>query len=89
MITFDKPSKLNGSELIAELLAAGINVSGIPFDDGQGNLSLDIDESDAIKARSVVLKHKGTTIPPEPTVDQKLEMVGLTINDLKAALGIQ
>lgn len=88
MIIFNKPSKLNGTELVAELLAAGINVSGIPFDDGEGNLLLDIDESDESKARQVIAKHKGTTIPPEPTVDQKLEMVGLTINDLKAALGI-
>jgi hypothetical protein len=88
MIKFNKPTNLNGTELIAELNAAGIVVSEPPFDDGQGNLWLDIATSDEAIATAIVASHNGTTVAPEPTVAQKLESVGVSLDDLKAALGL-
>ena len=39
-------------------------------------------------AEDVVAAHNGTTIAPEPTIDEKLASVGLSISSLKSALGI-
>ena len=89
MIQFDKPTNLNGTELLAELNAAGIVVSEPPFDDGQGNLWLEIATSDEDKAAEIVAAHNGTTVAPEPTIEHKLRSVGLNLTDLKTALGIQ
>ena len=91
MIQFTKPTNLNGTELRKELNAAGITISDAPNSvavDGNGNLQLDIFEKDEAKAIAVVAAHNGTTIAPEPTVADKLASVGLTVADLKAALGL-
>jgi L-ascorbate metabolism protein UlaG (beta-lactamase superfamily) len=88
MITFVKPSNLNGTELLAELKLAGVDVVGLPIDDAQGNLLLDIKKADEVKAKAVVEIHNGTIIAPELTVADKLAQVGLSLDDLKAALGV-
>ncbi len=88
MITFTKPQNLNGKELLDELAAVGVVVEGLPIDDGAGNLILNIAAKDEAKAADVVAAHNGTTIALEPTVEQKLESVGLSLTDLKAALGL-
>lgn len=88
MIKFDKPENLNGTELLAELNAAGISITEIPMVDGDGKLWLDIADKDKAKATTIVTAHNGTTVAPEPTIVQKLESVGLNIEDLKAALGL-
>ena len=88
MKQFTKPANLNGTELLEELKTAGIEVNGFPVVDGNGDLFLDIADSDEAKAKTVVAKHNGTTEPKPLTIEQKLESVGLSINDLKAALGI-
>jgi len=84
MITFTKPQNLNGEELLDELLAVGVVVEGLPIDDGAGNLILNIASKDEVKAAAVVAAHNGTTVAPEPTVEQKLVALGLTTDDLKA-----
>jgi hypothetical protein len=89
MISFTKPENLNGTELRAELNAAGVQISDAPESvaiDENGNLVLDINADDEAKAISVVAAHDGTTVAPEPTVSDKLASVGLSIDDLKAAL---
>jgi len=88
MIQFNKPTNLNGAELLAELNAAGVVITEPPFDDAQGNIWLDIKETDKTKATQIVAAHNGTIIAPLPTVAQKLASVGLSIDDLKAALGV-
>jgi len=88
MIKFIKPTNLNGTELLNELNAAGVPITEPPFIDGNGDLYLDIPDAHAKKAETVVLAHDGTTIPLEPTIDDKLASVGLSLTDLKAALGI-
>ena len=90
MITFTKPANLNGKELVEQLNAAGIeiNTQTSPFDDGQGNLLLDIAAADEAKAKTIVAAHNGTIVSPEPTVADKLQSVGLSVADLKQALGL-
>jgi hypothetical protein len=91
MIQFDKPKNLNGAELLQELITAGINISedkSSMLDDGEGNLLLDISDADKSAAAAIVKNHNGTMIAPEQSLDDKLAIVGLTIADLKTALGL-
>ena len=89
MLRFDRPENLNGAELRNELRAAQIIVSDdINFlrDDGQGNLFIGISASYKDKAAAVVAAHNGTTVAPEPTIADKLASVGLSLDELKAAI---
>ena len=61
MIKFDKPQKLNGSELLDELNAGNVAISTPPLLDGNGDLWLDIAEKDKSKADAIVGLHQGTT----------------------------
>jgi S-adenosylmethionine:diacylglycerol 3-amino-3-carboxypropyl transferase len=91
MIKFDKPANLNGAELVNELATVGIVLdltTQAPLIDGNGDLWLDINSTDEAKARIIVAAHNGTTVAPEPTIEDKLASVGLSIDDLKTALGL-
>ena len=88
MIKFNKPQNINGTELLAELNAAGIKITEPPLIDGNGDFYLDVATKDKAKAEAIVDKHNGTTVAPELTVEQKLNSVGLNLGDLKAALGL-
>jgi hypothetical protein len=91
MLKFNKPINLNGAELIDELSTAGIilhKIKQAPVVDENGSLWLDIAKADEAKAASIVAAHNGTTVAPEPTVEQKLQSVGLNLDDLKSALGL-
>lgn len=91
MISFTRPTNLNGTELLAQLLDAGIKIvddRNSVQDDANGNLLLDISANQQAKAAEVVAAHNGTTIAPEPTIEDKLASVGLSLPDLKAALGL-
>ena len=86
MIKFNKPTNLNGEELLAELNSAGIEVNGYPMVDDNRDLWLDISSADSKKAEQIVSIHNGNVIPKEPTLEDKLASVGLSIAELKAAL---
>ena len=91
MIKFDKPENLNGAELLDELAAVEIVLdltTQAPLIDGNGDLWLDVKSADKAKAVLVVAAHNGTTIAPEPTVEQKLASVGINLINLKSALGL-
>jgi hypothetical protein len=88
MIKFNKPNNLNGKELLNELNVAGVTITESPFLDGNGELWLNIAEKDKAKATGIVAAHNGTTVAPEPTIQEKLESVGLSVADLKTALGL-
>jgi len=91
MISFPKPENLNGSELRQELLEAGVSISqGFKSvsAEADGRLYLDIMQQDEAKAAAVVAAHNGNTVAPEPTVADKLSSVGLSVADLKEALGL-
>ena len=86
MIKFNKPANLNGAELLDELKAIGVVVTGLPLIDENGDFWLDMKDADKTKATPIVAAHNGTTIAPEPTIAEKLASVGLSIDELKAAL---
>jgi hypothetical protein len=86
MIKFNKPTNLNGAELLAELKAGGVVVTGLPLIDENGEFWLDIKTTDTSKATPIVAAHNGTMVAPEPTIAEKLASVGLSIEELKAAL---
>jgi hypothetical protein len=91
MATFTLPKNLNGAELREELKAAAIEISDLSSAvsiDENGNLVLEIAAKDKTKAEAIVLAHNGTMVAPEPTIHQKLESVGLSIDELKVALGV-
>ena len=86
MIQFTKPTNLNGAELLAELNAAGVTIDKSPVIEGDGSFWLDVKKSDEAKAKPIVAAHNGTIVPAELSVADKLASVGLSIEDLKAAL---
>ena len=88
MIKFDKPTNLNGAELLNELNVAGILINNSPYIDGTGDFWLDILPTDETKAAAIVAAHNGTIVAPQLTVAEKLASVGLSIDDLKVALGL-
>lgn len=88
MIKFITPESLNGKQLIDELVAAGVTITEPPLLDGNRELWLDIKALDKDKATAVVNAHVGVDYVPTLTIEQKLASVGLSISDLKTALGI-
>jgi hypothetical protein len=84
MTNYSKPENLNGTELMAELSAVGIVVNRVR-DNGDNTITLETDDD---KAAAIVAAHNGTIVAPEPTIEDKLASVGLSLPDLKAALGL-
>ena len=91
MIEFRTPDTLNGEQLVEELRSVSIAIddanNGTVVIDGNGKLWLDVSAEDALKAQEVVKNHKAIA-KAELTIEQKLETVGLKIEDLKSALGL-
>ena len=86
---FTLPKKFNGETLRNELKAEDII---LPEDKKAITVSgeiliLDIDQKDATKVENILANHNGDDIFIEQTVADKLASVGLSIEDLKAALG--
>lgn len=92
MFSFNKPEKLNGRQLCDELETVGIVVNRFKNPSIKGDtpelIFLDIDEKNITKASEIVAKHIGEN-DPEPTVADKLASVGLSLTDLKSALGLE
>lgn len=84
MKLFPKPVNLNGAELIEELAEVGIIVETI-IDFADGNIGFQTNDKE--KAATIVATHNGTTVAPEPSIEDKLASVGLNLTDLKSALG--
>ena len=92
MLKFDKPQNLNGSQLLDELAIVGIvldKLTQAPLIDGNGDFWLDVKPADETKAAAVVAVHNGNITPKEPTIEDKLASVGLSLTDLKSALGLE
>ncbi len=90
MIQFNKPLNLNGAELKQELKAAGVSlineIETLVVKDNLLFVNI-APEFEAIAA-PIIAAHNGTTVPPEPTPADKLAAAGLTVDELKAVLGI-
>jgi hypothetical protein len=91
MIKFNKPTNLNGAELVAELKLAGIivNVRTSPSIDGNGDFWLDIPEKDKLKAEPIVAAHNGTIVAPDKEAARQaiLDRLGLTAEEAQLLLG--
>lgn len=90
MKSFKKPDNLNGTELLAELAAVGINLdikTQLPVVE-DNTVYLDITDEQETIAKSVIDSHNGTIISKESSIEDKLNSVGLNLNDLKIALGL-
>ena len=90
MIQFNKPLNLNGAELKEELKAAGVvllnEIDALVVRDNLLFINI-TPEFESVTA-TVVAAHNGTTVAPEPTPADKLAAAGLTVDELKAVLGI-
>jgi hypothetical protein len=89
MIKFNKPEKLNGTELLAELNAGKIKITEPPLIDGDKNLWLDIDAKDEAKAKPIIAAHNGTIVAPDKSAQRQAiaDRLGLTADELKVLLG--
>jgi hypothetical protein len=88
MIKFDLPKDLNCTQLIGEIEAKGIAVdkSVIPLIDGNEDFWLPVEESDREAVTAVIKKHKPVVVIP--TVADKLAAAGISLDELKVALGL-
>lgn len=85
MERFTKPSSLNAIQLKSELLNAGIEVDSIT-DFGDETIGFSVSNKES--ALKIVAAHKGVDTIKELTIDEKLSSVGLSLADLKEALGL-
>jgi len=89
MIYLDITKNVNGDLLQQELLIAGLEteVTVYSYPEGQKIQLNNVEESDRALAQSIYDVHIAPA-PTEPTIEQKLAAAGLTIDDLKSALGL-
>jgi len=89
MIFVDLTKNINGEILKEELAAAGLETDIVIFTFPEGNkIEMNgLSESDRKLAESIYKAHNPPA-PTEPTIADKLASVGLSIDDLKAALGV-
>ena len=89
MASFTKPDSLNGTQLREELRTAGVIISddiNAVIDSSDGFIHLDIKKADETKAAAVVAAHVGVDSVIELSIEDKLAYVGISLDDLKAAL---
>ena len=88
MISFTKPTNLNGGELLAELKAGGVSITDWPLIDGDGVFWLEIAEADKAKATPIVAAHNGTTVAPDNSEAKAalLDKLGITADEAKLLL---
>jgi hypothetical protein len=88
MIKFEKPTELNAEQLVKEIKAKSVFIdeSLLPLIDGNGDLWLAVDESDEKAIAAIVKAHKA--VYTEPSIADKLAAAGISLDELKVALGI-
>lgn len=78
--------KINLAQLDAELNGKGLNAVVNDLDEVlQVHLA---DNNDATEAELLAAINAHQAVFPEPTIEEKLASVGLSIDDLKTALGL-
>jgi len=87
MIKINNFPEINGEQLRAELLNAGITINKSTPYISNNELVIDVLEGNADLVEGIVANHIVKPIEP-PTVLEKLSAVGLTVDDLKTALGL-
>lgn len=88
MLKIKNYSKIEGEQLRLELLAAGIEINPVtPYIDSDKNLVIDVVTGDSDKVNAIVAAHKAQP-RPEPTIAEKLSRAGISLDELKEALGL-
>jgi len=82
---FTTPENINGTQLKAELIAAGITVGRIYIDEN-GKLNIDIKEADKAKTQKILAVHDGLTISVPLTKSELLAKLGITEDEAKLLL---
>ncbi len=77
---FQLPANLNGEQLAAETSASNLYVL-----DNQLVIESEKSKDELIE----IIKNHQPIPSQEPTIEQKLQSVGLSIDDLKVALGLE
>ena len=82
MIEFNKPTNLNGKELLEELASGGVAVTGRPEVELE-ILRLNIKPTDKAKAEEIVAAHNGNLIIPDRSAEKAalLERLGITADE--------
>jgi hypothetical protein len=90
MLRLNKPAEVNGIQLVNELRAEGIEIA----DALKGSIGIEgnkllvyVNEQHLEKVTEIVNAHIAQPTP-EPTIEDKLSSVGLSLPNLKAALGL-
>ena len=86
MITIPFKKNINGDLLTQELAAAGL-ITDVVVMPGELLELNGLKEADTAKATEILAAHIAPT-PTEPTLNAKLASVGLSVADLKEALGL-
>jgi hypothetical protein len=88
MIKFNLPKDLNAEQLVNEIASKGIAIdeSVLPLVDGNQDFWLPVNEIDRTAVAKVIADHKPVFI--QPTIQDRLAAAGISIDDLKAALGL-
>jgi len=84
MLSFNIPAQLNGSQLMKEFNAQGLEIE-IPII-ADGKLWLNVSPKDKAKAEAIVNNHVG--VDYVPTIEDKLDAAGIDIDELRVALGL-
>jgi len=90
MIKFDNINFTDGRQLLEDLSVQGIILdinTQSPLIDGEGYLWLDVSEEQRQQVQNVLNAHVPQAAP-EPTIADKLAAAGLTVEELKEALGL-
>jgi hypothetical protein len=85
MIEFEKPINLNGKELLEELAAGGVVVTGRPNVELE-ILRLNIQSKDKNKAEAIVAAHNGTTTLPDRSAEREALLAKLGISEEEVVL---
>jgi hypothetical protein len=85
MINIELNKEINGKQLVAELETAGVVVEDI-LRFNNNILSIAADEKHTEIAITIVNNH--VPVFAEPTIIEKLESIGLSVDELKEALGL-
>jgi hypothetical protein len=88
MIKFDNIHFTDGKQLLDDLAIEGIVLdinTQAPLIDGEGYLWLDVSEEQRQQVQNILNAHVPKPAP-EPTIADKLASVGLSLDELKAAI---
>lgn len=87
MIRFDLPNAFNGAQFCDELKVAGIVIDNKQdmYATTDGSLWLNVETKDTQKAQDVLNAHIPQPVAG-PTIADKLASVGLSLDELKAAI---